>query len=171
MANKKRGGFWHGIFLFLLGVTTGMGSSAAIAIYVNDLHLPFIEKSQPPPDRGKAILNGKDKEEFRFRDLLRQQQAPEPLQPETDDAPPVTRAFVYFLQIGAFRNAAAAEELRGRIALGGREVQIKTAITDDSKELFRVWVGPYEDENTAEANRAQLALEGFSNVSLLKTAQ
>lgn len=166
---KKGGGFWRGVFLFLLGVTFGMGGAAVSVAYVNKLHLPFIEPpTRSPGLSGEQTRQRSEEEALQFRDVLRSRQ-PQPLQEEEEDKQPPSQP-AYYLQIGAFRDNGAAEELRGEMSLLGRAAIIKSGQAADGAQLHRVWVGPYNDESQAEAARAQLVLEGVENISLLRTS-
>lgn len=173
MAAKKKGGFWRGVFIFLIGVTCGTGGIAAVAVYVNGLHLPFIkdERKQHLPALSSEREQGR-REAVEFQEILRQQQplpAVESDTPADGDAP--ARRFDYFLQIGAFTNQNTAEDLHGRMLLDGYNTIINAGTLADGSALYRVWVGPFESENTAEQQRAQLALSGYADVQLLQTAR
>ena len=171
---KKGGGFWRGLFLYLLGVSSGMAGAAGIAVYVNELPLPFITPPTRQADGGGEEARKRDEREIvEFRDLLRQSQPQQELS-EEKTSPPTTataRSFVYYLQVGAFRDVERAEGLRGQLVLQGRQVDIRDSTLADGNILYRVWMGPYKEENDAENIRAQLALDGYANVSLLKTAE
>ena len=187
---KKRGGFFLGLFLLAAGFTGGMAAAGGLAIYFSELPLPLI--TPPTRDGGRDIAKLRERERretLEFHDLLRRQNDPElpglessPADANTENPPqaqestdptaaltrPPERVFVYHLQIGAFKNKDSAETLRGEIALIGREA----AVTPDNPEapnLWRVRLGPFPDERAAEEQRALLALEGYNNVSLLKT--
>ena len=170
---QKRRGFWGGVWLFLLGMTTGLGVATAIVAQVNNVPLPFLSQS-PTAQRLPPAKNEPEEEEFEFRNLLRQQRPAATLATEEqlqEQEQAAARRFVYFLQVGAFSGAEAAEELRAQLALAGKNVEVRDGQTTAGQPLFRVWVGPFESEKAAEDIRAQLALEGFANASLLKTAQ
>lgn len=173
---KKKGGFWRGLFLFLLGFSAGLGAAASLAVYINELPLPFIA----PPTRqatapGEAGRRQEERDIVEFHNLLRQSppqaQPQQPQQLEEEDAAAVTRRFVYYLQIGAFRDVNRAEELRGRLTLQDRDALIRDATLADGNTLYRVWMGPYGEENDAESVRAELALEGYDNIRLLRTTE
>jgi cell division protein FtsN len=50
----------------------------------------------------------------------------------------------------------------------GRQTSINPGRTAAGGTIFRVWIGPYDSENTAEETRAQLVLQGYNSVQLLK---
>ena len=169
-----------------------MGVAGGLAVYFSDLPLPLI--TPPTRDGGRDIAKFRERERretLEFHDLLRQDRRDGPdipglePSPEAADAPalkksesivaaveepaqPAKKVFVYHLQVGAFKSRDSAESLRGEMALNGREA----AVSPDNPEapaLWRVRLGPFADERTAEEQRALLALDGYNNVSLLKT--
>ena len=170
MAAKKQSGFWRGVIIFLFGSACGTGAIAAVAAYVNGLHLPFIQEKAK---RNFPILSEEreqnKREAVEFQSILRQQQ-PQRLVPAATDTPTTEppRQYDYYLQIGAFQNENTAENLRGRISLSGHQSIIKPGTLASGGALYRVWVGPYADENSAEQARGQLALDGYSGVQLLQ---
>ena len=181
---KKNKGFFFGLFLLFAGFTGGMAVAGGLAVYFSELPLPLI--TPPTRDGGRDIAKFRERERretLEFHDLLRQDRRNDPdipgleaaddspsAAPRESDAPaqPAAKVFVYHLQIGAFKNRDSAENLRGQMALNGREA----AVSPDNPAapaLWRVRLGPFADERTAEEQRALLALEGYNNVSLLKT--
>ena len=54
------------------------------------------------------------------------------------------------------------------MALNGREAAVLPD-NPDAPKSWRVRLGPYADERAAEEQRAILTLDGYNNVSLLKT--
>ena len=185
---KKNKGFFLGLFLLFAGFTGGMAAAGGLALYFSELPLPLI--TPPTRDGGRDIAKFRERERretLEFHDLLRQDRRNDPdipgleaaddsdnpvAAPRKPDAPdpdqPAAKVFVYHLQIGAFKNRDSAENLRGQMALNGREAAV---IPDNPADpaLWRVRLGPFADERTAEEQRALLALEGYNNVSLLKT--
>ena len=167
-AKKRRGGFGKTLFVFLLGLTVGSGAAAYVAFRVNETPLPFIS---PPtrsddgapfparPDAGEDVLQ--------YPKSLRKGRAPAAADGDEPDA--AARRFVYYLQLGAFRERAAAEELRGQIAFAGFQAEIREASLASGEKLFRIWLGPYEKERDAEEQRALLAQDGHQ-ASLLQLA-
>lgn len=176
MKKQKTGiTFIKGIFIYLLGVSTGTVGAALLAAYVNELHLPFIETS---PTRDLPAAQDDDDptatDEFKFRDLLTRPDdvlTPITATPGNDDLPDPARRFDFYLQLGAYRNNATAETLRGKIALSGLPALIETSQLADGGTLYRVWVGPYPDREQTENIRAQLAFEGYQDISLLQLSR
>lgn len=175
---KKKGGFWRGLILFLFGAACGTGGIAAVAVYVNGLHLPFIkEQDKTHLPNLSADRHRSEREAVEFQDILRNRQPtpppPTPAETATSPPPPSTtpRHFAYFLQIGAYHNRQIAEDLRGQMIINGANATINTGTLADGRTLYRVWTGPFSNEETAEEERAKLALEGYADVQLLQTAR
>lgn len=106
----------------------------------SDAKVAKIEEEKPRFDFYK-ILPGSE-EQVPDRDLKR---------PKTAATPSKD---VYFLQAGAFQNAADADNMKARLALMGMEATIQTAAIPDKGMLHRVRVGPFgsvEDLNKVKA--------------------
>ena len=182
---KKRGGFFAALFLLAAGFTGGMAAAGGLAVYFSELPLPLI--TPPTRDGGRDIARFREQERretLEFHNLLRQDRDANPnirgLESVPDEdgdeggeataalTPAAERRFVYHLQVGVFDNPDAAEELRGTMALNGREAAV---LPDNpaAPKSWRVRLGPYADERAAEEQRAILTLDGYNNVSLLKT--
>ena len=170
-------------FLLAVGFTGGMGTAAYFTAYVNDLPIPL----SAPPTRDANLpaadsVSRTRRETLEFHETLRQRHVvPESA---TDDAaddaadngesapqtaaetPPPQESLQissYYLQLGTFAQRAAAEELRGSIALSGGQASIHV-----TGESFRVLAGPYVSAAAAEEFRATFALQGYNNVQLIQ---
>ncbi len=65
--------------------------------------------------------------------------------------------FVYFVQVGAYRNADDAETQRAKLSLTGVEAKV-TEREQSGRAIFRVRVGPFNTKDDAE--RAKEKLDG-----------
>jgi cell division protein FtsN len=74
-----------------------------------------------------------------------------------------TARVVYYLQAGAFQNAADADNLKARLALAGLEAQIQTATLPDKSVWHRVRMGPYSNAQDLEKERAALKENKIEN--------
>jgi cell division protein FtsN len=87
--------------------------------------------------------------------------------PGADPAPPKTMAkaepgeekWIYYLQVGAFRETTDAENVRAKLALLGFEASITDRSTDNGV-LHRVRMGPFPQVETMNRVRAKLAENG-----------
>ena len=122
-ANQKKGSFWLGA---MLGVLVGCIACAALALFITNAPIPFVEKVQKqstPVDA--AALDGKDPNTALYDSGTRGTPADDALSAiKTVEAPtahqradePVNAAEQstgesYSIQAGAFRNAKDAEKL------------------------------------------------------------
>lgn len=173
-----------GIFI---GLVVGLVVAFAVTWYVNKMPVPFREdakpttgedKSRPAPASGTAgaagepiALPGKpgdkplDKPRFDFyRILPGGEDAPAP---PTSAAPPAGSAGTpppqqLFLQVGAFQDAADADNLKARLALMGIEASVQQIILPDRGTLHRVRIGPFarlEDMNKVRGTLSQSGIE------------
>lgn len=83
--------------------------------------------------------------------------------PKAADAAPKADAvddkFTYFLQAGAFREQADAENAKARLALLGVEARISERASDNGT-LYRVRVGPFGQLETMNRMRSKLSENG-----------
>jgi cell division protein FtsN len=63
--------------------------------------------------------------------------------------------FVYFVQVGAYRNAEDAETQRAKLSLTGVEAKV-TEREQSGRAIFRVRVGPFNSKDEAERNKEKL---------------
>lgn len=81
--------------------------------------------------------------------------------PGNETAPPPAKPAAaheerYYLQAGAFRNAAEADNLKAQLALLGVEAQIQTAEIPDKGVMHRVRIGPFATMDAVYATRLLL---------------
>jgi len=119
-----------------------------------DSKVAKIDDGRPRFDFYK-ILPGSE-ETLSEQDLKRSQQKP---------ASPASKA-VYFLQAGAFQNAADADNMKARLVLMGMEVSIQTAAIPDKGMLHRVRVGPFESIDDLNKVRATLKENGVQSTAV-----
>ncbi len=63
--------------------------------------------------------------------------------------------FVYFVQVGAYRNAEDAETQRAKLSLTGVEARV-TEREQSGRAIFRVRVGPFNTKDDAERTKEKL---------------
>ena len=63
--------------------------------------------------------------------------------------------FVYFVQVGAYRNAEDAETQRAKLSLTGVEAKV-TEREQSGRAIFRVRVGPFNTKDEAERSKEKL---------------
>ena len=96
--------------------------------------------------------------------------------PPTQATPPPEQASpaaadtgeAYVLQVGSFRNAADAEQMKARLALLGAVAAVQT-VTVDAQTWHRVRVGPVNGLRQADELRRRLQGDGI-DVLVLKVS-
>jgi len=117
--------------------------------------LPGGDEPKAAPDR-RAVDKGAE----RPADKLAEANRP-------PEAASLRSADRFWLQAGAFSNAADAEDLKARLALSGWEAAVQPVAMADKTQRYRVRLGPYD--NTDELNRVkkELGSRGF-DVAVVK---
>ncbi|MFZ6760141.1 SPOR domain-containing protein [Undibacterium sp. Ji50W] len=77
--------------------------------------------------------------------------------------------YIYFLQVGAFKEQAAAENSRAKLALIGFEARIVEK-TSDSGTMYHVRIGPFAQQETMNRMRARLS-ENSVDVAVVRTVR
>lgn len=77
--------------------------------------------------------------------------------------------FIYFLQVGAFRDQSEAESAKARLALMGFEAKISERQADTGS-LYRVRVGPFNQLETMNRIRGKLSDNGV-NAAVVRAAK
>jgi cell division protein FtsN len=159
-------------FWLLGGILIGLG--AAVALMFNG-YLPELKQSKPTVDSNasaksdSALLENKDSEDskpkkprYDFFTVLPEMEVVVPEQQLSREAEPVSGTTAsntgdkYILQVGSFRNAADAEQMKARLALLGSIASVQT-VTVDSQTWHRVRIGPINGAREADEKRRMLA--------------
>ena len=77
--------------------------------------------------------------------------------------------FIYFVQVGAFRNAEDAESQRAKLSLGGIEARV-TERDQAGRAVFRVRVGPFDRKEDADKSKERLESNGL-DTALVRVAR
>jgi cell division protein FtsN len=77
--------------------------------------------------------------------------------------------FLYFVQVGAFRNAEDAESQRAKLSLGGVEARV-TEREQSGRAVFRVRVGPFDRKEDADKSKERLEANGV-DTALVRVAR
>jgi len=178
-ASKSSGGSF--LLGMLLGFLLGMGTAAAIAVYFFKTPVPFVDKTRalektPPAaknltETAKAGKAEETRPRFDFYRILPGQEEPvtdrqlreAAKQAGKSGAPKAT----YFLQAGAFKNPADADNLKARLALLGLEAGVEPANLAEKGVWYRVRLGPYTNVDEINRIRQQLTQNGV-DVSLVR---
>lgn len=92
--------------------------------------------------------------------LIEQRAAASPGAVTTVEAPALADPFIYFVQVGAFRNGEEAEAQRARLAMLGFEAAISER-EQAGRPVFRVRLGPYQSRIDAEVMEQRVQGQGF----------
>lgn len=169
---QKNSSFWLGT---LVGILIGCVICAAVALFISNAPIPFVEKVQKqssPVDA--AALDGKDPNAALYDAGTRGTPADDALSAiKTVQAPtahqhaeePVNAADQstgdsYSIQAGAFRNAKDAEKIRTELAFIALEADVVKS-TDAGITLYRVFLGPFETAREANELQQRLTSHGF----------
>ena len=175
---KPIGGTLLGIFI---GLVLGLALASAIAIYMTNAPVPFLNKgpasrATPPADqkladaakRSEAAKSpaAADKPKFDFYKILPGQEEPvTERELKSAAARPADKAGaapkdVYFVQAGAFQSPADADNLKARLALIGLQASVEPANLPDRGTWYRVRLGPYSQLDEINRIRSTLAQNG-----------
>ena len=164
----------------VIGLLLGLGIALGVAIYLNKVPGPFVlrpKSSEPgpgamqdvpkPAPQTKAeqpLARSDEKPRFDFYNIL----------PGSEDATndgakgkaadkdatrrtPAETKETFYLQAGAFQNAADADNMKARLALLGIEATVRTNSTANRGLLHRIRVGPFT--RVEELNRIRDTLK------------
>jgi cell division protein FtsN len=189
---KPRGGTLLGIFI---GLVLGLAVAGAIAIYITNAPVPFVNKAQAPaksstPAQDRSLAESAkppeapksavptaeppkaDKPRFDFYRILPGQEEPvsdkelKQAAAKAQKGPNAPRES-YVIQAGAFQNPADADNLKARLALIGLQASVEPATLPDKGTWYRVRLGPYGQLDEINRIRGQLAQNGV-DASLVK---
>ncbi|MEQ1592705.1 MAG: SPOR domain-containing protein [Thiobacillaceae bacterium] len=150
--NRRHG---HPIFSgLLIGLVAGLALAVGVALWVKGNN-PF-KSAEPvaPPTSTKPArpASPETAPSFDFYKVL-PGDTPATTPRQKDAAPNQPR---YYLQAGAFQNAADADNLKARLALLGVEAQIQTSEIADKGVFHRVRIGPLAAMDVVNTTRALL---------------
>lgn len=172
----------------IVGFVAGLAVAAGIAYVLNKTPNPFDGKAASKSDVVNPHLSSverdakaTDKPRFDFSKILpgteeRKAQkedsasrtpaelpAPQQSAAKADAAAPTDKGGgKYFLQAGAFQNAADAEDQRAQLALMGIEAVLQTVSVPDKGTLNRVRLGPYSTPDEMNQVKAELLKHGVA---------
>ncbi len=73
---------------------------------------------------------------------------------------PTAEPFIYYVQVGVFRTAEAAESQRAKLSLGGVESKVSER-EQSGRTVFRVRVGPFDAKGDADQTKEKLTASGM----------
>ncbi len=174
---KQAGGTFLG---FILGLIVGLGIAVAVAMTINKTPIPFVDRGfKPPkeaatqsgemPDLNKSLYGNVTPSRQAAEQLQKQAEPPaEPaavpppgaaVAPAQEPARAAEEKWTYYLQAGAFRAPADAENAKAKLALLGVESSVSER-NDDSGTLYRVRIGPFAQIDAMNRVRTKLSESG-----------
>lgn len=185
---KQRGGTFLGL---VIGLVLGMAVSLLVAIFITKVPIPFLGKDASKAPISEAAEAKRNQEWNPNQALLSKSAAkaasaavaasqrpaaaaPGPAIPAAASPPVVDLAsakptvtavdpFLYFVQVGAFRNAEDADAQRARLSLGGIESKVSER-EQSGRMVFRVRVGPFDFKEDADKVKERLITSGMEAV-------
>ncbi|MBI1394604.1 MAG: SPOR domain-containing protein [Betaproteobacteria bacterium] len=180
-----------------IGLIVGLAIALAVAIYLFNIPAPFrlrdVAKPLPPNAESRApadhpaakspktsapaadapavTTTSDDKPRFEFYGILAGKEEPVRDRDLRNEKPGDGKGHdAYYLQVGAFQNAAEADNLKARLALAGIEAKIQTAEFEDGKTWHRVRLGPFQSVDEVSVARSRLK-ENQMSATLLKVQE
>jgi cell division protein FtsN len=154
MAAGKKNPFFAG---FLAGLFVGLALAIAVALLVTHSSSPVVKEESVQPAAGATASAPAEAPKYEFY------QSPSGEQPGPAAAPAAAAGTRYFLQAGAYGNAAEADQLKARLALLGFEAKIVSAQEGDVT-LHKVRIGPYPSLDELNVARARLTQGGMETI-------
>lgn len=172
----------------MIGFVMGLAVAAAIAYFLVRMPNPF-DKQSPKADVVTPHLSSVEREQkaapagerpkFDFSKILpgtedrraTRDDVPAVVPPATEKAVSVITASEgaldkpagkYFLQAGAYQNAADAEDQRAKLALMGIEASLQAVDVPDKGTVNRIRLGPYTSVDEMNQVKADLLKRGVS---------
>lgn len=165
---------------FILGLVVGLSIAVIVALVINKASTPFMNKNAKgdKPETAVTQMQDPNKPLFGNKEPVAQaakevaaskaelgklgtaskpaEAAPasNPVKSETVDD-----KFIYFLQVGAFKDLSDAEAAKAKLALIGVEASI-TEKSGDGGVLHRVRVGPFDHADAVNKMRNKLSESG-----------
>jgi len=175
-----RGGTLLGI---MIGFVLGLGMAAAIAYVLNKTPNPFDGKAAKADVASPHVSSVErdaakqgERPRFDFSKILpgtEERKAPKdeaaasqpadkaaPLAPAVEAA--TDKGGKFYLQAGAYQNAADAEDQRAKLALMGIEASMQTVAVPDKGTLNRVRLGPYGSAEEMNQVKSELMKRGVA---------
>ncbi len=178
-SRKKGSKFFLGLFM---GYVLGLVSAIGVWMYIHQAPSPFIQNEKPeiskkiePSKNGDIALkemlildnsqgqtkNPNEKTRFEFYEMLPGNEEPvTEIELQKAAEQPLLKD-KYYLQVGSFKEAADAENLKAKIAMLGMEAYVQSADLSEKGMWHRVRVGPFTKIDTIKKTRSSLLQNGI----------
>jgi cell division protein FtsN len=172
----------RGVVGFAFGLIAGLGLSTAVALYITNSPVPFINKVQRPTENVNPGASGQladpnrplysnhavlpvpapDRPRDAVPPVVDEKSVPKapgaavaPIGPAADEGARL------MLQTGAFKSAQDADSMRARLALLGLDARVSQVTQDGATVLYRVRMGPYRGLDDLTGIRRTLSENGI----------
>lgn len=178
-SRKKGSNLFLGLFI---GYVLGLVSAIGVWMYIHQAPSPFIQNEKPEVStKIKSSKNGdialkemlildnsqsqtkdpNEKTRFEFYEMLPGNEEPvTEIELQKAAEQPLLKD-KYYLQIGSFKEAADAENLKAKIAMLGMEAYVQSADLSEKGMWHRVRVGPFTKIDTIKKTRSSLLQNGI----------
>lgn len=175
---------------FILGLVVGLSIAVVVALVINKASTPFMNKNAKGEKNEASVTQMQDPNKPLFgnkepvaqaakevaaskAEMSKVVTASKPVEALAASTPAKTDVaddkFIYFLQIGAYKEVADAEAARAKLALIGVEASV-TEKNGDNGVLHRVRVGPYDHTDAMNKMRAKLSENGV-DAAIIRSAK
>jgi cell division protein FtsN len=154
-----------GIVIFLLGVSVGKRQaqiSGTAQVRPEDAFEEVVAaKPQPAAEEGQdeitqEIAGHQDAQKTEPEVVKRQETKPPPPSPATKTKAQPTAKNLYYLQVGAFSDQAAAEATAGKYRTQGYVSVVVPPSANSTRQLYRVRIGGYSTRSEADRAKGRL---------------
>lgn len=178
-SRKKGSNLFLGLFI---GYVLGLVSAIGVWMYIHQAPSPFIQNEKPEVStKIKSSKNGdialkemlildnsqsqtkdpNEKTRFEFYEMLPGNEEPvTEIELQKAAEQPLLKD-KYYLQVGSFKEAADAENLKAKIAMLGMEAYVQSADLSEKGMWHRVRVGPFTKIDTIKKTRSSLLQNGI----------
>jgi len=157
----------------LIGLIIGLALAAGVALWVtgnnpfSSADAPSANMAPPKPAQNTPPPMPETAPSFDFYKVL-PGSTPTTTSDQKPAAPNQPR---YYLQAGAFQNAADADNLKARLALLGIEAQIQTSEVPEKGVFHRVRIGPFVGLDAVNTTRSLLTQNNIAANLVKQTPQ
>ena len=160
---------------FIGGLVLGLAIAVAVALYITNAPVPFVNKVRPASENVNPGAGGQlpDPNKSLYSQAPSKSVAPEPAKSDAATDPkaapppaekgnvfPTTEDSRFLLQAGAFRTPEDADSMRARLALLGFDAKVFPR-EQDGTTLYRVRLGPYGNLDDVNRIRKKMAENGI----------
>ncbi len=188
--NRMRTQLGNTLTGFIIGLVIGLSIAVVVALVINKASTPFTnkngkaDKTDVPAtqmqDPNKPLYGNKDAVVQASKEIAASKAVEAVKAVSTSKATESTSAsvaakseadekYIYFLQIGAYKDNADAESARAKLALVGVEASV-TEKSGDGATLHRVRVGPFDSVETMNKMRSKLSENGV-DAAIVRSAK